>query len=368
MVKIGIICEYNPFHNGHLYHLEKIKEMFPESLVILVVTNNFTERGNMSILNKKEKTLVSLNHGIDLVVELPFKYGCQSADIFANGAIQILNKFKVDYLVFGSESNDVDNLINLANIQLNDKNYNNKVQEYLDLGNNYPTAMSKALKDISGYLIESPNDLLGLSYIKEIIKQKTSIKPISIQRSNDYHKSATDIRNNLNNDSIKEYVPNDVYKIIKNKKEYTYFNYLKYKILIDKEKINNYLDVDEGIENRIINYIDKSNSLDELINNIKTKRYTYNKISRMLIHILTSYTKNESKNKDLEYIRVLGFNSCGKKYLNEIKKDINIPLISNIKKDDEELLKLDIKVEKLYCLINDIDINSYKDKVIIKED
>ena len=362
MNTIGIICEYNPFHNGHLYHIEKIKELFPDSLIVLVMTNYFTERGSISILNKKEKTTIALNHNIDLVVELPFKYGVSSADIFALGSIKILKELKVDYLVFGSESNDIEKLKELANIQLNNKEYPTLVKKYLDKGINYPTALSNALKELTNTTINEPNDLLGLSYVKEIIKQKANITPISIERSNDYHKSSTEIRNNINNDSIKKYVPDDVYEVLKEKKEVNYFNYLKYKIISDKD-LSKYLDVDEGIGNRLIKYINESNNLDDYIKLIKTRRYTYNKINRMFIHILTSYIKEEHNTK-LEYIRVLGFNKNGRNYLNKIKKDIKVPIITNVKKKDELLLSTDIKVEKIYNLITNNDLNSYKDPVI----
>ncbi|MBR4262871.1 MAG: nucleotidyltransferase [Bacilli bacterium] len=362
MKTIGIICEYNPFHNGHIYHINKIKELFPDSLIVLVVTNNFTERGSISVLNKKEKTEIALNHNIDLVVELPFKFACSSADTFAEGSIKILKELKVDYLVFGSESNNIDKLINLANIQLKSKEYSSLVKSYLKEGINYPTALSKALKEITNTTVEEPNDLLGLSYVKEIIKQKTNINAITIKRSNDYHKSSTDIRNSLNKNSIKEFVPDDVYKVLKNKKDIDYFKYIKYKILTDKD-LSIYLDVDEGIENRLLKYINECNNLDDFIKHIKTKRYTYNKINRMLIHILTSYTKIDN-NTNLDYIRILGFNKLGKEYLNKIKKDINVPVITNIKKKDEVLLNTDIKVEKIYSLITNNDLNSYKDPVI----
>ena len=132
MKTVGIICEYNPFHNGHLYHLEKIKEMYPSSLIVLVMSSSFTERGDISILNKWEKTDIALHYGVDLVIELPFVFSTQSADIFAFGAISILNKMRVDTIVFGSESNDPNKLLEIANIQLNDENYNKIVKDYLD--------------------------------------------------------------------------------------------------------------------------------------------------------------------------------------------------------------------------------------------
>ena len=184
---IGIIAEYNPFHLGHLYQIKKVKEIYPNSIIIAIISTNFTQRGDISIINKWNKTKICLEHDIDLVLELPTLYATQSSDIFAYAATKILNEFKIDTLVFGSESNDIDKLKMLANIQLNNQEYDNLVKQYLDEGINYPTAMSKALKQLTNITIDKPNDLLGLSYIKEIIKNNYNIEPISIKRTNDYH-------------------------------------------------------------------------------------------------------------------------------------------------------------------------------------
>lgn len=362
MNKIGIICEYNPFHNGHIYHINKIKELYPDSMIILVLSGNFTERGIPSIIDKWDKTEISLNHGIDLVVELPFPFATQSADIFAKGAIAILKELKVDYLIFGSENNDINNLINLANISNDNINYQKKVKEYLNNGINYPTALSKAFGDFSKDNITTPNDLLGLSYVKEILKQKANIKPLTIKRTNNYHSnhitdkisSATGIRNDLiRGKSIKKAVPKDVYKVLK-KKLFTqndYLPYLKYKI-DTTDDLSIFQTVDEGIENRIKKFIHEVKTWDELVTKIKTKRYTHNKINRMLIHILCDFTKEKAKQfTNITYIRVLGFNETGKLYLNKIKKDINIPIITTFSKSDDEMLKFEMKTTCVYASI-----------------
>ena len=376
MKKVGIICEYNPFHNGHLYHLEKVKELFPDSLVILVMSSCFTQRGNISILSKEEKTDIALKMGIDLVVELPFVFSSQSADVFAKGSIAILKELGCEYLVFGSECNDVDKLKEIAHIQLNNSFYEELVKVYMENGNNYPTAMSKAIKDVSDLKIDTPNDLLGLSYVKEIIRQDAGIIPVTIKRTNDFHDlnlndkivSASAIRKGLDEEiDMKKYVPKIVYDHLKDKKNFDYFYFLKYKILVEGININKYQTVDEGIENRIINNINNCNCLQELMLKIKTKRYTHNKLSRMFTHILVSLTKEEACDQDLHYIRVLGFNNRGKEYLKGIKKNLKLPIITNIKKKDEELLKIDIRVEKIYSLIVNDDVNNYKNPPIQKE-
>ena len=141
METIGIICEYNPFHNGHLYHLDKIKEMYSDSRIILVMSGNFLQRGDCSLINKWDKTRIALEFGVDLVVELPFVFATQSADVFAHGAISILNNLGVNKIVFGSECNDIDLLWKMADIQINNKQYDEYVCKYMDLGYNYPTSM-----------------------------------------------------------------------------------------------------------------------------------------------------------------------------------------------------------------------------------
>ncbi len=375
MKSVGIICEYNPFHNGHLYHINKVKEMFPDHTVILIQSSSFTERGEISIINKFDKTKIALNYGVDLVIELPFVFSTQSADIFAKGSLSLLNYLNCEYLVFGSESNDIDTLKELAKIQLKSKRYDKLVKKYMDDGINYPTAMNKALTDLGGKSVNNPNDLLGLSYIKEIIKNKYNITPISIKRTNDYHSlkandkiiSASAIRNIIKNKKrFKKYVPSLSYKYInKNNFDTKLFELLKYKINSDKD-LSLYQTVDEGIENRIIKYINSVTTLDELISKIKTKRYTYNKISRMLIHILCNFTKEEAdKFKEITYIRVLGFNDKGKNYLNRVKRNSSVPIITNPKNSNDEMLKLEHRVTDIYNIITDNNIKDQLEKPII---
>ena len=168
---IGVIAEYNPFHNGHLYHIKEIKRMYPNSIIVAVISTSFLQRGEVSILNKWDKTKICLENNIDIVIELPFVFSSQSADIFSYGALKILHYLNVDKIVFGSESNDIKLLYNLAKEQLNNKLYDKKVKKYLDEGYNYPTAMSKALSNE----VSTPNDLLAISYIKQIIKNNYTI-------------------------------------------------------------------------------------------------------------------------------------------------------------------------------------------------
>ena len=372
MIKVGVIAEYNPFHNGHLYHLKKVKELYPDSYLILVLIGNFTQRGDVSVINKWDKTKLALDYGYDLVVELPFNIATSSANIYAKGAIDILNYLKCDALVFGSESNNIDMFKEVVNITNKNKTYNKKIKEYLKEGYNYPKACSLALKEISNITIDKPNDVLGLEYVRNIINTKSKITPVSIKRTNDYHDedivnnitSATSIRKNISNKKlIKKALPKESLKLINNISLNDYFEYIKYEI-ISNENLINILDVDEGILNKLKKEIDNVNTIDELILKVKSKRYSYNRIKRMLLHILTNTTKDYNTN--INYIRVLGLNDNGKKILKNI--DNNIPVITKYKKEYDYLFKDDIKVSKIYSLITNYDIKEEYKTSIIKKD
>ena len=362
METIGIIAEYNPFHNGHLYHLKMVKDKYPDATIVLVMNGNFTERGDVSIINKWKKTKIALDLGIDLIVELPYPFATQSADHFAYGAVTLLEKLNVDKLVFGSESNNIEDLELIAKTQIENDEFEKLVKIYSKMGKNYPTALSCALEDLTGKKIETPNDLLGISYIKAILENNYKIKPETIKRTNDYHNteldneisSATSIREALkNNQNIDNQVPIETKNELNNLHFIDdYFNILKYKIITEKD-LSIYQTVDEGIDNLLKKEISNCNSYDELIKKIKSKRYTYNKISRMLIHILCNFTKEKrEKFNDIKYIRILGLNKNGRDYLNTIKKETNIPIISKITREKDEMLEFEIETTKIYDIIH----------------
>lgn len=379
MHKIGIICEYNPFHNGHLYQIKKIKETYKDSLIIVCLSSCFMQRGEASILNKWDKTRLAIESGVDLVLELPFAFATQYQDIFAKGALTILNHLKIDTLVFGSECNDIELLKNLASVQLKDESYNYLVKRYLDLGLNYPTSLSKALFDISGVKLDKPNDLLALAYVKEIIKNNYDIEPFSIRRTSDYHNSnldsdivsASTIRKLLKDGvNVNNYLPYNIYDYLSEIDEDKYFALLKYQIINNIDCLDKFQTVDEGIENRIIKYINMVNSKEELILKVKSKRYTYNKINRMFTHILTNFTKEDAKNLEIEYLRVLGFNTRGKNYLNKIKKEIGIPIINKYIPNMYKCLDIEFRVSLIYSLIlkdkgDDFLKREYRNKPVI---
>jgi len=361
---IGIIAEYNPFHNGHIYHINKIKELYPNSLIILVLNGYFLERGEVSIISKYNKTKLALDNNIDIVLELPTLFGTQSADTFSDASIKILNELGVEKIIFGSESNDIDKLSNIAKKQIESEL---DIKKYLSEGLNYPTSLNKALDSN----ISTPNDILGITYIKTILKNKYNIEPITIKRTNDYHDinsndeiiSASNIREKIkNNIDITSYLPNKEY--INEINEELLFDLIKYKInIIDDLSI--YLTVDEGIENKIKKEINKVNTIDELILKIKSKRYTYNRLRRMLIHILLDI-KKEDANLLLTHIHLLGFNKIGQKYINSIKKKTNIPILTKIDETDK-IRNIELKASILYTMLtNESTEFEQQNKPIIK--
>lgn len=359
MSSVGIIAEYNPFHNGHLYHLNKIKELYPNDTIVLVMSTSFTQRGEPSIIDKWSKTEICLTLGIDLVIELPYVFTTEAADVFASGAVSILEKLHVDKLIFGSETNDIEKLNTLVDTQLNNKEFDTLTKIYMKMGENYPTALSKSLLDLTGKNMTLPNDLLGISYIKAIKKKNYKIKPLCIKRINNYHdknigneiSSATAIRQALKeNKDISHTVPKIVTNYLKELHfQEDYFKFLKYKIMLEND-INIYQTVDEGLGDKIKKEIANCTSYDELINKVKSKRYTYNKINRMLNHILCNFTKEEKALvKEIEYIRILGFSNKGRKYINEIKKTVDIPIISNFSKYKGLMIDIEFRATSVYA-------------------
>ena len=359
MNTIGLIAEYNPLHNGHIYQINEIKKMYPDSLIILCLGSYFTERGDIGILSKEEKIKISLEYDIDIVVELPIMYTVQSADIFAYQSIKILNYLGIDTLVFGSESNNLNLLRELANKQ-DDIKYQEKVKEYLDKGSNYPSALAKALEVDFEF---KANDLLGISYLKAINKINKRIDVQTIKRTNEYLDtqsndiivSASNIRKRFfNKEDVSKFTPCS--KVLVKPDYDSYFKMLKLKIMTSRD-LNSYLDVSEGIDNLLKKVIMESHSLEELILKIKTKRYTYNRLNRMFLHIVLGIEKDYP---DEVYLRILGFNKKGQEYIKTKK------IKENYKNTD--CYSLELKGSCLYDMLTNENTYQYeiKNQPIIK--
>lgn len=361
---LGIIAEYNPFHNGHLYHLEKSKQLTGCEYSIAIMSGNFTQRGSTSIIDKWEKAKIAISNGIDLVIELPTLYSISSGENFAEGSIKILNSLNIiDYLSFGSETQNIQILDKIAEVLfIEPKEYKSILSTELKKGISFPKARENALLkyldnfDKYSNILSSPNNILGIEYLKALKKYKSSIKPICIHRlESEYNSSSfsnnmassTAIRNLIKNEKfniIKNLVPNNTYSILmdnfKNGNSVSDLNIFEKEIIyilrkMSIEEIRNLPDVSEGLEFNIKNAANSCNTIDELISLIKSKRYTQTRIQRIVLYALLGITKNDieiSKNT-IPYIRVLGFNENGKKLVSEISKNNpNIQIVTSVKK------------------------------------
>ncbi|MCD7894017.1 MAG: nucleotidyltransferase [Erysipelotrichaceae bacterium] len=363
---LGLIVEYNPFHYGHVYHIHKAKELVQPDLTIAVMSSSFVQRGEPAIIDKWQRSAIAIEYGIDIIIELSFVYSCQSADYFSQGALFLLNAMGVTDICFGSEEGNVDIFIDIAKTIKDNKDiYNHHVKTHMKQGLRYPDACNQALEDIMHRQIRKPNDLLGLSYVKEIINQDYSITPHCITRTNDYHdntlqsiSSATALRNAIyNHQDISNKLPHSKLYEHYYTLEY-YFPYLQYIIsMSSKEELRNIHMVDEGLENTMKKVIMQVHNVNELIDALSSKRYTKPRISRMLIHILMHNTKDDIKQAmNLDYIRILAMNDNGRNYLSYYKKITPYPIITNISKYHHPALDIEIKATRLLALQSDKDL------------
>ena len=361
---IGIIAEYNPFHNGHLYHLQKSLQLTHSSYSVAVISGNFTQRGSTSLVDKWAKAEIAIKNGIDLVLELPLLYSISSAENFAEGAIKILDSLKVvDYLSFGSESGDISTLNMVADILYKEpKAYKNILSHELSKGLSFPKARENALlmylNDIRRFsnVLSSPNNILGIEYLKALKKLKSPIIPVTIERYNaGYHDttyngnvaSATAIRNIVKNngwDILRKVVPENTFStLLENIKVghivpdlSTFEKQIIYNLRkMSLQEIAELPDVSEGLENAIKNAANSCNSVVEFLNIIKSKRYTNTRLQRILLYALLGITKKDIvlSKKAIPYIRVLGFNNKGKYLISEVARaNPKLEIITSVKK------------------------------------
>lgn len=387
---VGIIAEYNPFHNGHAYHLAKSKELAKADYVIAVVSGNFVQRGNVSLINKWDKANMALAEGVDLVIELPTVYSISSAENFAYGAIKILNSLSiVDYVAFGTELDDINVLDRCADILYKEpQKFVNLLNHELSKGLSFPKARENALlmylNDIRTYsnVLSSPNNILAIEYLKALKKIRSHISPISIKRKNAGYNdleitnnfaSATAIRKKIIDNKpagLSKLMPANSYRILYNSiqkghfvKDITSFEkeilYVLRKMSI--KEIANLPDVSEGLEHSIKNAANSCNTIEEFMNIIKTKRYTNTRIQRILLYALLGITKEDIKNstKVQSYIRVLGMNKKGKDLISVIShSNPSLNIITSVKKymDSnpnktlQNMLNIDINATNTYTL------------------
>ena len=339
---IGLIVEYNPFHNGHLHHIQEIDRLFEDNIKITVMSGDYVQRGEPSLINKFEKTKIALSQGVDIVIELPAFYSTQSAEIFAKGSINLLNKLSCSHIVFGSESNDLEKLKRIATISMT-KEFELSLREFLAEGLSYPTAFSKALFDEK----LGSNDILALEYLKAIKAINPKIEAYCIKREKtgyyddekDNFASATHIRKILLDynkkkedklNKIKNLVPEFSYKILEENFGVfsclsDFYDLIKYNIIKNHSNLKNIQDLEVGLENRLYKYSLENSNFDEFFNKVLTKRITISRLQRILLHSLFGLTETITervKNK-VSFVKILGFSTKGQEYLNYLKKSDN---------------------------------------------
>ncbi len=402
---LAIIAEYNPFHNGHLYQLQKSKKDLNPDYSICIMSGNFVQRGDTSLVDKWSKTEMALKSGFDLVIELPVVYSISSAENFAEGSIKILDAFDNVTLSFGSECGNIDILNDIADVLYNEpKEYGTILTHELSKGLSYPKARENALllylNDVRKYanVLSNPNNILGIEYLKAIKKLNSRVIPYTVKRiDSGYHSlktkdrlaSATAIRELLKNkEDVKKLLPLSSYEILQRNinhgKMINNISIFEKEIIYTLRKMSvkeiaNLQDVTEGLENVIKQAANTSNNLEDLIDKIKSKRYTRSRIQRILLYALLDITKKDIKTsyKVKPYIRILGISNKGKLLLSQISNNPKYPVITSVKKFIDTnnnktlntMLEKDILASNIYTLGYEYEAKSnldYTKKLIIE--
>ena len=396
MKAVGLVTEYNPFHNGHLYHLNKAMELTGADISVAVMSGDFVQRGEPAVLDKYTRTSMALNSGVNLVVELPVNYAVSSAESFAAGALKVLDYIKADSIAFGSESGDIERLSKLAHILCdNEDTLYKEISKCTANGISYAAARQKVVEKLTdkdtAAMLTSSNNILAVEYLKAIIKNNYAIKPYTVQRQGDSYNdtdirseyaSATALRKNLKADNISEYIPVKAGLILSSNTNYIYpdditealFTRLldilfasSYDKNVFIENVMQYPDVSKEIAGRLYKSAmdmitrtvpQRSESKDNwtfsfgsLCEYIKTKEVPLSRIKRALVRITLGLDKKRmEKYANEPYIRVLGFDKKGQEYLSYIRKTVEVPLITKTA-DYKEMLLDDIHAANIYNMM-----------------
>ena len=377
MKTMAIVCEYNPFHNGHAHQISQHRTQYGVDCVIAVMSGNFVQRGAPAICDKWTRAEMALAGGCDLVLELPTVFATQSAERFAFGAVQLIDRLGlVDYLSFGSECGDI-SILKKAACTLLKPEFNEQVLTILKSGISYPAAREKAMSDLLGkdfgILLSEPNNLLAIEYLKSLMLLNSKIEPITLARTvghhdtnnNDIFCSATHLRTLIEQGKdFSSFIPSDSLLILDNaikegkapadtSKLDTVITYLLR--TINEDKLRMLPDISEGIEKRFIEAGKSENTFLKISESVKTKRYTKTRIDRTLIHILLDINKDIA-NSSPEYFRVLAANSFGTAFLKTIKEN-NYPIITKTantvlpSKNAEDMFNIDCRATDIYSML-----------------
>ena len=390
MITTAITAEYNPFHNGHKYHIDKSKFVTKADYIISVMSGNYVQRGEPAIFDKWIRTKCALNNGVDIVLELPAFFACCSAEYFASSAVDIMEKTNiVNYISFGTETDNLNELKEFSKAVLNENDiFKEKLSNYLSQGLSYPAAREKALKNIGiNTPVFSANNILSSEYLKALNKLNSKITPVAIKRTdNGYNSmettenfaSATKIRSLFEEDmeSVKKFVPENIFELLNinytNGQTVTANNLshiLNYVLRTSSlEELKAILDIREGIENKILKSIQNNYNFKDIAFDIKSKRYSFTGIQRMLLHIILNLKSQDmayfKENGFCQYIRVLGFKKSALPLLKSLSENSSVPVIINIKKDESKLsqkgkflLDFEKKADDIYFMCQNNNFN-----------
>lgn len=365
MKSIGIIAEFNPFHEGHKFIMNKAKNDTDADVCVVVMSGNFVQRGTPAVFDKWTRAKDAVNQGVNLVVELPTVYACSSAESFAQGGVRVLEGFGcIDYLAFGSEDGTIDSLKEAAEfLKEQDQALKSKIQALMKEGYSYPKARQIAVlameTNFDETLIKEPNNILGIEYLKQI----ETLQPYTTKRNGaGYHESASQIRLKMETEDPQRF------KCIND----AYWNLVASKILqMRTDEIAGIASADHGLAHKLKKEIRYANSVDTLIDRLKSKVYTRSRISRLMTQLLLDVNE-EDVEKASPYIRVLAFDQIGAKFLKSVKKNEchHLPIITNMNKEAglhpeiQHTLAKDILASDIYNLITGKNLYDYSDYIM----
>lgn len=373
MKLIGIVSEYNPFHNGHNYHIERSREIVGrDSAVICVMSGDFVQRGEAAVFGKHSRAEAAVRGGADLIFELPLPWALSSAEGFARGAVRLLGELGcVEYLSFGSECGDL-NTLNALAVAMSDPELNERTKQELENGVSYAVARQRAMQAEYGSIaqhLQSPNNILAVEYLKAINEQHIKLHPITITRRGSLHDSsegsASGLRMRLTKKlSISEFVPKDVEKVYEREIDWgrgpVTMDTLEDALLsrfrmLDEDAYNNLPDAKEGLGNRLYNAAHEESTLDGIISAAKTKRYALSRIRRMYMCAALGITAGKPSNLP-PYARVLAANDIGREALRIIAEYSRIPIlnkpsaINGLNYECREVFELTSRAHDLYVM------------------
>lgn len=381
MKATGLVVEHNPFHNGHAYHAQQARNTTGADVVIAVMSGNFLQRGEPALVDKWTRAKMSLQAGVDLVVELPYRYATASAKEFASASIFLLNALKADSFVFGSEDGDIGAFHQTVQlIRSNEYVYHQAIREAVQSGSSYPKALQHAFVTLQTLVpgqdvvdLSKPNNILGYHYTEACYTYSLPITPQTIQRIGaGYHDeitptqsiaSATGIRKALFETQELHTAASFMPQTTLNELDSWFTSYrqfaswsqfwptLRFAILSKtSQQLAAIAEVTEGIEHALLKHAASSSSYEEFMQKLKSKRYTWTRLQRMLTHIYTGFLETERTDKLPDAIRLIGMSNKGQLYLNSVKKNLDLPLVSRLASSKSSLIAQDIRASNVYYL------------------